>query len=1127
MTPQNLLAGLTQTALTPRTRRVILTALICALCASGAGSAHAAIFNWVASPTDGLWGTAANWDTGTVPNATDSQVVFSNSAVTTLSLNNPNPTPPPTSLAADKTLQSITFSGLDSFTINAGGVIYLRHSDGIFVAPGTPGQTFNAELRPSISGAAVYNVVNNGSGLLALGTLNSSPGTNATMVFDGTGDTRVSQLVRRYANQATNLGLVKNGPGTLTILGAYASAGNARGDATSYGYSTGTTVINGGTISISAEGNLGGNPGDYWTYVGGVDILNPGAFNPAALTLNGGALRATASFAIDDPNRGVTLGASGGTFEVSAGQTLTVANPVAGAGALTKTGAGTLTLSGANSYAGTTTINAGVLSIAAVGNLGSGAIVLGGGTLRTTGSGGITVNRSITLTANSVLDTQNSGNTNYTGVISDGAGTFGFTKIGGSNLILSGNNTYDGETVLTGGSTYINKNTSLGSTLGGTTVTGTLTLESAGMNVAEPLTLNGTLRMYPGSGSATYSGPITLTADGTFAAKIAGTTFDISGSVGGNFGLTINNEPGTVRLSGLNTYTGTTSVRQSTLLIGANAPSGAPGALGNATSAVNLGIGGTPAAENLALLTDGAFTVGRDIVVGNQNTTGTTTLGGRQTAGASTYSGAVTLNHDVILTSANTDANAVTFSGPISGTGYGITKMGPGTVVLAGTNSYTGTTTVSEGVLSISSAGNLGSGGIVLGGGTLRSTGSTAFTVSRPITLTANSFFDTRNGGNTSYSGVISDGAGVFGFTKIGANSLLLYGNNSYDGETILSQGTTYLFANNTLGTAAGATTLASGATLSVETNYTTPETLYLNGGILRTSSEGSTRHWWGDVVLGAESVIRAKNLAAVSTLVINGSISGDYGLRVGDGEPGVVVFNGNSTYTGATSLRQGTLVVDGSIASSSAIEVRAGTTLKGHGAVPAIWGAGLVSPGNSPGILTAPSVDPLGGLDFDLQFNAPGSPDYGNPAASVNDVLRLTHASAPFAGTFQAGNVIDIYLNVTDLDVGDAFRGGFYTDLAQDFTSWIDGATLNFYVALDGNGPEVFEGVGYYPLSGTGLVPAMAVQTVPETADFGGGPVSGFVMQLTAVPEPSTLVLAALGFLAVGLLGRQRRMRG
>jgi hypothetical protein len=73
---------------------------------------------------------------------------------------------------------------------------------------------------------------------------------------------------------------------------------------------------------------------------------------------------------------------------------------------------------------------------------------------------------------------------------------------------------------------------------------------------------------------------------------------------------------------------------------------------------------------------------------------------------------------------------------------------------------------------------------------------------------------------------------------------------------------------------------------------------------------------------------------------------------------------------------------------------VQSGASLSGSGVVRAISGAGSINPGNSPGILTAPAVDPSGGLSFDFKFTGL-DPAYFDASSSGNDVLRLTDLTA------------------------------------------------------------------------------------------------------------------------------------
>lgn len=271
---------------------------------------------------------------------------------------------------------------------------------------------------------------------------------------------------------------------------------------------------------------------------------------------------------------------------------------------------------------------------------------------------------------------------------------------------------------------------------------------------------------------------------------------------------------------------------------------------------------------------------------------------------------------------------------------------------------------------------------------------------------------------------------------------------------------------------------------------------------------------------------------------------TGSQGIVIdGAGSTSKVTFAGNNTYTGNTIVDTATLSVTGTIA-NSAVNVLANASLAGTGRVAGtVSGAGLIAPGNSPGILSVNSIDPSEGLDFALEFSGT-APNYGDATNSVNDVLRLT-GSTPFTTALTSANTKTLFLNFTkdQLTVGGSnaittLKGGFFTDVATDFTALLnnetwDNAGFEVYVLGDGNGTDNrLNGVGYYNWRNPqmfGWTQSVFLSTEAETANFASGSEAGQVMVLTvAVPEPSTLALLGVGLAAVAAVrGVRRGSRG
>ena len=318
-------------------------------------------------------------------------------------------------------------------------------------------------------------------------------------------------------------------------------------------------------------------------------------------------------------------------------------------------------------------------------------------------------------------------------------------------------------------------------------------------------------------------------------------------------------------------------------------------------------------------------------------------------------------------------------------------------------------------------------------------------------------------------------------------------------------------------GSAANGFTFSGAETITIGrgglTNYSALRQTFSAGLVL-----GDHQYW--DV--GAGGVTAAAidtngklfEIAGSSTARITGAVSGTGGLALSGHR---LELSGSSSYTGGTWAHSGTLVVDGNIAASSGVALDAGAALGGSGRVSVISGAGMVGPGNSPGILTGASVSPSGGLDFAFEFTKTGAPIWATGTASGNDVLRLTATSSPFTTALGSANAVDVYLSATSLALGDTFQGGFFTDASASFLSSIQNASFTYYVLGNGAGTaKTYNGQGYYLLD-TSFWPSYESVTVTTvsvaSANFADGTVTnGQVMQLVVVPEPAALALAVLG---------------
>jgi autotransporter-associated beta strand protein len=286
----------------------------------------------------------------------------------------------------------------------------------------------------------------------------------------------------------------------------------------------------------------------------------------------------------------------------------------------------------------------------------------------------------------------------------------------------------------------------------------------------------------------------------------------------------------------------------------------------------------------------------------------------------------------------------------------------------------------------------------------------------------------------------------------------------------------------------------------------------------------GSLRGSGSTVLNGAAVTL---TVAETNSQTYAGVISGAGGItKSGIGR---LSLSGSSSYNGATAVSAGELNLSGGSITNSAVTVASGASLSGYGSVGTIGGAGAINPGNSPGILTTPQVDPSGGTDFNLEMTGT-APTYNNASNSVNDVIRITGVT-PFSGALAAGNGINIYFSGDALFTGSpkTITGGFFTDQSASFADFITNATYNYYFA-NGFGTNSYNGVNYYSKAQyetavlSSNLMTITITTVAQTANFGSGNVNGQVMQIDVIPEPSTYALLVLAVAGWGAHAWRRR---
>jgi len=335
----------------------------------------------------------------------------------------------------------------------------------------------------------------------------------------------------------------------------------------------------------------------------------------------------------------------------------------------------------------------------------------------------------------------------------------------------------------------------------------------------------------------------------------------------------------TLFLAGPNTYSGGTILDAGTLSVSAISDSGASG----------ISTGGVLTFNGGALQFTGAGT--------GATTRGITNIG-------------------IAYIDVTNSAAQLTLGGVISG-GNGLTKFGAGTLVLAGTNTYSGGTTINNGTVAISADSNLGAAGgaLTFSGGTLETTNNFALDSTRSVTLNAPGGTFNVDNASTFTMGNPIGGAGAL--TKTGAGTLVLSNAaNSYLGGTvinggILALGTDSGASENSGALSGGAATITGGSQLRLGGGATTTNSignnLVLNNGMVY--AVDGVQHLTGTIAVNSGGGTLAAQ-AGTKDLFLDGVVSGsgaltvyDTGTTTGSGRGLVRFANNGNTYSGTLTV--------------------------------------------------------------------------------------------------------------------------------------------------------------------------------------------------------------------------------
>jgi autotransporter-associated beta strand protein len=617
-----------------------------------------------------------------------------------------------------------------------------------------------------------------------------------------------------------------------------------------------------------------------------------------------------------------------------------------------------------------------------------------------------------------------------------------------------------------------------------------LTLESSSTTAARTLTINGGIADSATGTSRTVtlgnaSSVVNLSLNNaTQTFNVASDQVVVLGAVASG-GLT-KSGAGTVTLSGSNTYASGTTLSAGKLNLN-NAS-----AIGTGTFTINGGTIDNTSTVGITLSTNNSQVWGGDF-----NYAGTTSL--------NLGTGAITLTGNRSVGASG--AKPLTVGGAISdaGHGYSLTKTN-GTfsaIILNGANTYSGTTTVSTGNLTLGNTNALQNSTVVINGNSNLhfSSGIGSFnvgglsgpgneTLSADVTVAPVNLVVGGNGSTNTYSGVISGPGSV----KINGGTETLSASNTFTGGMTVAAGKLNISNASAIGT--GILTLTGG---TFDNTTGSPLTL--------TNAE----HWGGNFTfagtnsldLGTAAVSLTANTnvtVAASSITAGGTVSGAFSLtKAGSG---TLALSGANTFNGGATVSTGTLLANnasGSATGTGSVAVSSGGTLGGTGTVTGavtVASGGTLAPSAGSGgtsILNTGALVLSSGsnLDIDLNGNAPGT-QYDE--INVTGTASFSGSNLVLSGTRSAQDGAALNIVNTTGTISGTFSG-----LAPGGTVAFNGVTYTANYA--GSGGDDFVLTANSPATTTTVSSSANPSTLGDSVTFtaavsaiGGGTPTGSV---------------------------------